>query len=159
MKQRMKLPLLHLLLQAAAVIVALPQPATSVVSIKHDQYLGIRASRDLSNSLLSPFMPLVTGQWPLPEPYNLSSWQPTNDWHGLTTDHSNPYKSAPFTGAVRHYDLTVSRGRLAPDGVEKDMILVNGQFPGPPIKADWGDWIQVTVHNRITGPEEVSRRT
>lgn len=33
-------------------------------------------------------------------------------------------------------------------------MLVNGVFPGPLIEANWGDTIQVTVHNRITGPEE-----
>ena len=32
--------------------------------------------------------------------------------------------------------------------------MVNGQFPGPMIEANWGDTIQVTVHNQITGPEE-----
>lgn len=34
------------------------------------------------------------------------------------------------------------------------MILINGQFPGPTIEANWGDHIEVTVHNNITGPEE-----
>ena len=33
---------------------------------------------------------------------------------------------------------------LAPDGVAKDMIVVNGQFPGPTIEANWGDWIEGT---------------
>ena len=33
-------------------------------------------------------------------------------------------------------------------------MLVNGEFPGPMIEANWGDTIQVTVHNNITGPEE-----
>lgn len=32
--------------------------------------------------------------------------------------------------------------------------MINGQFPGPAIEANWGDTIQVTVHNQITGPEE-----
>ena len=34
------------------------------------------------------------------------------------------------------------------------MLLVNGAYPGPLIEANWGDTIQVTVHNNITGPEE-----
>lgn len=34
------------------------------------------------------------------------------------------------------------------------MILINGQFPGPMIEANWGDYIEVIVHNNITGPEE-----
>ena len=29
------------------------------------------------------------------------------------------------------------------------MILVNGQFPGPMIEANWGDMISVTVTNDI----------
>lgn len=32
--------------------------------------------------------------------------------------------------------------------------MVNGQFPGPTIEANWGDTIQVAVHNNITGPED-----
>lgn len=62
--------------------------------------------------------------------------------------------SAPYTGTVRSYDFTVGRAKLAPDGVEKEMLLVNGQFPGPTITANWGDTIQVTVHNNISGPSE-----
>jgi len=34
------------------------------------------------------------------------------------------------------------------------MLLVNGQFPGPLVEANWGDTIEVTVHNRIVGPDE-----
>ncbi|KAK7985153.1 Bclcc9 [Apiospora saccharicola] len=37
----------------------------------------------------------------------------------------------------------------APDGYETPGIFVNGQFPGPAIEADWGDWIEVRVHNNI----------
>ena len=32
--------------------------------------------------------------------------------------------------------------------------MINGQIPGPAIEANWGDTIQVTVTNNITGPEE-----
>lgn len=32
--------------------------------------------------------------------------------------------------------------------------MVNGQFPGPVIEANWGDTIEVTLHNNITGPAE-----
>lgn len=60
----------------------------------------------------------------------------------------------PDTGVTRHYDWTISRGRLSPDGVLRDMILINGQYPGPAIEANWGDMIEVTVHNRIEGPSE-----
>ena len=61
---------------------------------------------------------------------------------------------------------------MAPDGLERSMLLVNGQYPGvsspeiytcehsltmspqPTIEANWGDTIQVTVHNQIADPAE-----
>uniref|UniRef100_A0A060T897 ARAD1D05148p n=1 Tax=Blastobotrys adeninivorans TaxID=409370 RepID=A0A060T897_BLAAD len=48
-----------------------------------------------------------------------------------------------------HYEWTVQKHRQAPDGIEKDLILVNGQFPGPTIQAKIGDTISVTVHNKL----------
>lgn len=57
-------------------------------------------------------------------------------------------------GVIRSYDFTISRGLIAPDGYERDVLLVNGQYPGPLVEANWGDTIQVTLHNNITSPEE-----
>ncbi|RDW61330.1 hypothetical protein BP5796_11222 [Coleophoma crateriformis] len=75
-------------------------------------------------------------------------------WGLLTATGSNPYTQAPNTGVTRRYDFTVQRGVIAPDGYQKSVILINGQFPGPVIEANWGDTIVVNVHNQITGPEE-----
>lgn len=75
-------------------------------------------------------------------------------WGTLTAGGNNPYTSAPNTGVIRFYDFTVTRGTIAPDGYEMSVILINGAFPGPPIEANWGDTIQVTVHNHISGPAE-----
>lgn len=60
----------------------------------------------------------------------------------------------PETGVTRRYNWTVSRGVIAPDGFSRDAMLINGAFPGPIIEANWGDTIEVTLHNNITGPEE-----
>ncbi|CAH0024703.1 unnamed protein product [Clonostachys rhizophaga] len=60
----------------------------------------------------------------------------------------------PDTGVVRSYNFTVARGIRSPDGVSKHMLLVTDQFPGPKIEADWGDTIEVTVHNAIQNPHE-----
>ncbi|KAI9768079.1 MAG: hypothetical protein M1840_005113 [Geoglossum simile] len=38
--------------------------------------------------------------------------------------------------------------------MEKDVLLINGQFPGPLIEANWGDIIRVTVNNQIFNPAE-----
>ena len=67
---------------------------------------------------------------------------------------TNPSEKAPITNVTRQYDFTIRRGFIAPDGVNKSVILINGQFPGPTIEANWGDTIRVNVTNEITGPEE-----
>ncbi|RMZ88167.1 hypothetical protein DV736_g4611, partial [Chaetothyriales sp. CBS 134916] len=79
---------------------------------------------------------------------------PRPSWGDRTASGTNPYKSCPHSGVVRSYNFVISRGTIAPDGVERDSLLINGAFPGPTIEANWGDTIQVTVTNSITGPEE-----
>ncbi|KHO01292.1 Lcc1, ascorbase & Cu-oxidase [Metarhizium album ARSEF 1941] len=64
------------------------------------------------------------------------------------------YENFPRTGVIRSYDFTISRGLIAPDGYQRDALLVKGASPGPPIGANWGDTIQVTVHNNISDAEE-----
>jgi len=49
----------------------------------------------------------------------------------------------------RQYNLTVHHAILAPDGVAKDMMVINGQYPGPTIEADWGDEVEVRVCNEL----------
>lgn len=70
-------------------------------------------------------------------------------WGSRTADNCNQLDNSqiPNTGMIRQYSWTVSDALLAPDGVQKNMIVVNGQFPGPLIEANWGDWIEVTVTN------------
>ncbi|KAI9868511.1 MAG: hypothetical protein M1813_005955 [Trichoglossum hirsutum] len=77
-------------------------------------------------------------------------------WGGITANNTNPFGGgqAPDTGVTRSFNWTIKRAVGAPDGVQRDMILVNDQFPGPSIEANWGDSIQVTVTNLITGPDE-----
>ncbi|KAF9870950.1 MFS monocarboxylate transporter [Colletotrichum karsti] len=72
---------------------------------------------------------------------------------GSRTCKSNP-ENVPDTGVVRKYEWTVERTWAAPDGFEQELLLVNGQFPGPLIEANWGDVVEVTVHNNISAPEE-----
>ncbi|KAG9253633.1 multicopper oxidase-domain-containing protein [Emericellopsis atlantica] len=74
-------------------------------------------------------------------------------WSNMTAK-TNYYHDKPNTGVIRRYEFTVSRGVIAPDGYQRDVLLINDQFPGPLIEANWGDTIQVQVLNNITGPEE-----
>lgn len=80
----------------------------------------------------------------------------TPPWGNRTTAHTDPilHRDIPTTNVTRAYNWTLSRSRLSPDGVLRDVILVNNQFPGPLIEANFGDWIEVRVHNSISSPEE-----
>ncbi|KAK4636222.1 Laccase-1 [Fulvia fulva] len=40
-----------------------------------------------------------------------------------------------------------------PDGVAKEVYLINGEFPGPTIEVRSGDELSVTVHNQLEGEE------
>lgn len=51
-------------------------------------------------------------------------------------DPHNPF-GMPDTGATREYDFTVTYQDIAPDGVTKRGVVVNGQYPGPMIEANW----------------------
>ncbi|RMX90923.1 hypothetical protein D0867_15172 [Hortaea werneckii] len=56
----------------------------------------------------------------------------------------------PVTGKTRYYELTFTNGTGSPDGgPSRPLFLINNQFPGPTIYADWGDTVQVTVHNKL----------
>jgi FtsP/CotA-like multicopper oxidase with cupredoxin domain len=56
----------------------------------------------------------------------------------------------PNTGVTRKYRFNVSYQKIAPDGVTRNGLVINGGYPGPMIEANWGDWIQVTVTNSLT---------
>ncbi|KAJ1303884.1 hypothetical protein OPQ81_008297 [Rhizoctonia solani] len=53
---------------------------------------------------------------------------------------------------VIDYRLDVANGVIAPDGVTRNAVLVNGRFPGPLISANKGDTLKVTVRNKLSDP-------
>jgi len=63
-------------------------------------------------------------------------------------------ETLPNTGVTRRYYFEVAPGKLSPDGYEKEMLLFNGQYPGPLIEANWGDWVEVTVRNSLESIKE-----
>lgn len=119
------------ILQSASLLAVSPQTVTNGLSL-----LGT-----LNAPLIADFL---TNN-PLPQGF---------PWGTRTAATTNPYEQSPTTGVIRAYDFTIRRGFIAPDGVNKSVILINDQFPGPLIEANWGDTIQVQVHNQISGPEE-----
>lgn len=50
------------------------------------------------------------------------------------------------------YNLKISNGKIAPDGVERVATLVNEGYPGPLIFANKGDTLKVKVQNKLTDP-------
>ncbi|KAK1775024.1 laccase [Copromyces sp. CBS 386.78] len=67
----------------------------------------------------------------------------------VNTDYENEW---PVTGVTRKFDLEITEVDewVGPDGhIKKGAMLINGGYPGPLIKADWGDRIEVTVTNRL----------
>ncbi|KAG0647113.1 Cell surface ferroxidase fetC [Hyphodiscus hymeniophilus] len=56
--------------------------------------------------------------------------------------------------AVRGLQWNITKARMAPNGVRKDVFLINGQFPGPTIEARSGDILEIEIFN--FAEEEVS---
>ena len=124
-----------------SIIASILQGATLLSSLTQDATNGA----SLLGTLSAPVLPDFLTNNPLPNGF---------PWSTDTVSNTNPYTQSPKTGVIRPYDFTIQRGFKAPDGVNTSVILINGQFPGPTIQANWGDTIQVTVHNKISGPEE-----
>ncbi|MCJ1296813.1 hypothetical protein MMC34_008380, partial [Xylographa carneopallida] len=80
-------------------------------------------------------------------------------WGSRTANNTNPYIESlvPVTGVIRPYVFTISRGTIAPDGVSRSVILINGQFPGPTIEANWGDTIQLSNMSQWVSSLSISR--
>lgn len=57
---------------------------------------------------------------------------------GTGTGTPNTYcPTMPETGKTRTYDLHVAYQTIAPDGVTRNGLTINGQFPGPLVEANW----------------------
>ncbi|KAM7192443.1 putative laccase precursor [Rhypophila sp. PSN 637] len=79
---------------------------------------------------------------------NRQCWT-TSPAFNINTDYE---VSTPSTGVTRTYTftLTESNNWIGGDGRPKvKAMLVNGQFPGPTITANWGDRITITVINNL----------
>ncbi|KAF3010110.1 hypothetical protein E8E14_000256 [Neopestalotiopsis sp. 37M] len=61
---------------------------------------------------------------------------------------------AATSGTIREYEFNITRGFISPDGFNKSALLINGQFPGPLIEANYGDTFKITVNNHLADPEE-----
>jgi hypothetical protein len=56
----------------------------------------------------------------------------------------------PNTTQVRNFNLEITNSTCNFNGQSRQCLLINGQFPGPKIHAQWGDIIRVTLKNSLT---------
>jgi FtsP/CotA-like multicopper oxidase with cupredoxin domain len=119
------------ILALSSLVPALPQSATN-----GNSNLGTLQAPTLSEFVATP---------------NLPDGFP---WGAATCNNTDPYTTTPGGGQTHNYQFNIARGFIAPDGVNRSALLVNGAFPAPTIEVNWGDTISVEVCNHITGPEE-----
>ena len=67
--------------------------------------------------------------------------------YSIATDFDEKF---PVTGKTVKYNLELINSTCNPDGHgEKLCLLVNGQYPGPTLRATWGDSMEITVKNSM----------
>lgn len=68
--------------------------------------------------------------------------------YSIDTDYENV---VPDTGVTREYWFEVKEVTISPDGFipPRLAMTINGTLPGPPLVADWGDWVVVHVTNHL----------
>ncbi|KAM0715961.1 hypothetical protein Q7P37_008475 [Cladosporium fusiforme] len=76
-------------------------------------------------------------------PFTRACWQAG---YSIATDFDN---KTPPDGRERVYDLEITNTTMAPDGYERLVMAVNGQYPGPTLEANWGDTMVVNVKNSL----------
>ncbi|KIX04862.1 uncharacterized protein Z518_05733 [Rhinocladiella mackenziei CBS 650.93] len=62
------------------------------------------------------------------------------------------FNASPTT---RSYHLILSEVEIAPDGVPRTVLAINGRFPGPVIRANRGDRLLIYVQNNMTNVTSV----
>ncbi|KAH7018082.1 laccase-1 [Microdochium trichocladiopsis] len=72
-----------------------------------------------------------------------------SEWCDLSID-TDYTKTVPDTGVTRTYYFDLAEVTVAPDGVERFAMAINGSIPGPAIVADWGDTVVVHLTNSLS---------
>ncbi|KAK7425303.1 hypothetical protein QQZ08_008200 [Neonectria magnoliae] len=72
-----------------------------------------------------------------------------SEWcdYSIDTDYTT---EAVDTGNTREYWLELTDVTVAPDGVSRSAMAVNGSIPGPTLFADWGDTVVIHVTNSLS---------
>ncbi|KAI7541231.1 laccase precursor, partial [Hortaea werneckii] len=77
-------------------------------------------------------------------PYTRACW---SNGYSIATDFDQKF---PTTGSTVTYDLEITNSTCNPDGNgERLCLLINNQYPGPLIRASWGDNLVINVKNSM----------
>ncbi|KAG9194275.1 hypothetical protein G6011_04310 [Alternaria panax] len=70
-------------------------------------------------------------------------------WCDYSID-TDPTLEIPDIGVTRKYWLEPTDVAIAPDGISRAAMAINGSIPGPTLIADWADMVIVHVTNSLT---------
>ncbi|KAI1134258.1 multicopper oxidase [Hypoxylon sp. FL0543] len=72
-----------------------------------------------------------------------------NEWcdFSIDTDYTTV---VPDTGVTKEFWLELTDVTVAPDGVSRPAMAINGTIPGPTLIVDWGDTVVIHVTNSLT---------
>ncbi|GAB1731450.1 hypothetical protein NU195Hw_g1064t1 [Hortaea werneckii] len=112
--------------------------------------LGLATLTSLVSSAAVPAEPIEVEERQVADggcsngPYTRMCW---GDGYSIATDFDQKF---PTTGNTVTYDLEISNGTCNPDGNgERLCLLINNQYPGPLIRASWGDNLVINVKNSM----------
>ncbi|OCL10471.1 laccase-like multicopper oxidase [Glonium stellatum] len=104
---------------------------------------------DAEGGLFSCEYPSMVGWKSCNTKTNRSCWLsgPNNETYDIYTD----YETKGPKGVIREYYLEVQETMLNPDGIKVPWGLTfNGTYPGPRLRACWGDQLRITVSNTLS---------
>lgn len=109
--------------------------------------ISVQAEEAVSFEVLSNMYPT----WPMAflwsvvllAPSVVSGTACTQDVVETKTNFFDPWEQP----STRYFDFTVTWAQNAPDGVKRNMFMVNGQFPGPKMELVQGDSVVVKLRN------------
>ncbi|KAI1821879.1 multicopper oxidase-domain-containing protein [Xylaria intraflava] len=147
---------------------AIPQTRRTGWSLAGFFAVSIVAIFSLSGVLLS-FNPLntvtttttttsTTTPPPPPPPAPTATIEPQVDHESAPPQSFHPYDRYVLDSSwdflaprqVREYEWTITDGEGSPDGIQRQMMLINDEFPGPLIEINEGDVLIVNVLNKAS---------
>jgi hypothetical protein len=60
------------------------------------------------------------------------------------------YGLGGHSSGPKKFELSLTWEEGAPDGVKREMVFVNGEYPGPPLVVEQGDDVEVSVDRAVS---------